>query len=375
MRLILKECDNSTVSPTALDLSPIILPNQTRTSHGLYDCEIAVLQEQGFPLGLAKTLNENNEVFPLRIWLVDNSLSMRNLDSHKISEDSSSNYIEQVKGSRWSEIQQVVEYHSQMAPLLRAPTIFRLLNKPRGSTDPQQFSIGENGTTTIDNELHTALRTIGSVIPYGPSLLTEHIREIRENIEPHVSVLTRDGTKVVIILATNGLPTDVHGDCDDCTKWEFIETLRSLKDLPVCVVIRLCTDDSNVVKFYNFLNQKLELSLEILDDFSQEAKEVYTHNPWLNYALPLHRCREMGCYHPLFVSLDDRRIEIDELREFFIILFGAEHFDSVPNPRKDWKGFLNSVSRIMKTENDQWNPVTKRLSPWVDVEILDKFYK
>jgi hypothetical protein len=42
------------------------------------------------------------------------------------------------------------------------------------------------------------------------------------------------------------------------------------------------------INFYNGLDSELELNMEVLDHFAAEAKEVYKHNKYLNYALPLH---------------------------------------------------------------------------------------
>jgi hypothetical protein len=87
----------------------------------------------------------------------------------------------------------------------------------------------------------------------------------------------------------DGLPTDIYGRCDNNTKLEFTEALQSLEGLPIWIVIRLCTNEDEVVGFYNNLDPDLERNIDVLDDFSQEAEEVCKHNPWLNYALPLHR--------------------------------------------------------------------------------------
>ena len=112
----------------------------------------------------------------------------------------------------------------------------------------------------------------------------------------------------------------------------------------------------------------------MLDDFIGEAQEVYEHNKWLNYALPLHRCRELGYHHRLFDLLDERSFTHDEVRDFLGLLFGEGQFDGVPDPQADWKGFASDVDRIVKKENNQWNPISKKVQPWVDLKKLNKAY-
>jgi hypothetical protein len=68
--------------------------------------------------------------------------------------------------------------------------------------------------------------------PNGVTPLAEHVREIRENILSLEPSLLQDGTKVVVVLATDGLPTDYRGLSDQRSKQEFVEALRSLEGLP-----------------------------------------------------------------------------------------------------------------------------------------------
>jgi hypothetical protein len=117
------------------------------------------------------------------------------------------------------------------------------------------------------------------------------------------------------------------------------------------------------------------LSLEVLDDFVAEAKEIQETNIWLNYGLPLHRMREMGFYSKLFDLLDERKLSKDELREFFRLLFGTSNMDSVPDPEGDWKGFCDAIERLSHKEGKTWNPITKRMDYWVDVRKLKRAYK
>merc|ERR1712038_1813774 len=155
--------------------------------------------------------------------------------------------------------------------------------------------------------------------------------------------LLAEGKRVVIVLATDGLPTNEYGECNNFIKDLFVQSLRSLEGLPVWLVVRLSTDEEDVVEFYNSLDDQLELSMDVLDDFCGEAAEIYEHNSWMNYALPLHRLREMGYHDRMFDMLDERPLTKGELREFCALLFGKDNFDGVPDPSINWKGFLSDI--------------------------------
>lgn len=165
------------------------------------------------------------------------------------------------------------------------------------------------------------------------------------------------------MLATDGLPTDASRN-------GFVQSLRSLEQLPVWLVIRLSTNEDNVINFYNDLDNELELSMDILDDFCGEAAEVYKYNPWINYGLPLHRLREMGCHNRLLDIIDERALTHDELREFCLFIFGLGKCDGLEDPAINWDKFLENVNRIMKKEDLQFNPIKKKMTDWIDVNEL-----
>ena len=142
---------------------------------------------------------------------------------------------------------------------------------------------------------------------------------------------------MAIILATDGLPTDSRGYGGAAIQQRFLEALHGLEGLPVWVVVRLCTDEEKVVEYYNDFDGQLELSMEVLDDFLEEAKEVHEHNPWLNYILPLHRLREMGYHDRVFDMMDERQFTHEELREFCsVLLLDKSPSDELPDPSADW---------------------------------------
>ena len=106
---------------------------------------------------------------------------------------------------------------------------------------------------------------------------------------------------------------------------------------------------------------------------SDEAAEVSKCNKWLNYSLTLHRCREIGFRHRLFDLIDERRLTVDEIKEFCVILFGkgADHW---ADPASDWLDFTDQVKLHMLNEKDQFDPIKERMGPWINVRALNKMY-
>lgn len=354
--------------------SRVSLPASTKQLERLDESVFQTLSEQGFTRGLAEALMKNKIAFPMNIWIVDNSGSMSHQDGHRFIETKRKSDIRLVQCSRWAEMQQTVDYHAQMAALLESPTIFRLLNDPGRLCGPQQFSIAERGKEALSEDLAVAQSTILNTSPSGVTPLTEHLHEIRLNIQDMLPQLRRDGSKVVVVIATDGTPTDSQGFKSHSTEQAFVAALKGLEGLPVWIVVRLCTDDEEVVEYWNNIDSQLELSLEVLDDFVSEAQEVHEHNKWLTYGLPIHRMREMGFHHRLFDLLDERQLSKDELRDFFRLLFGDGKMDGVPDPQADWSEFVSAVSTIVQQESKQWNPITKRMEPWIDIKRLKRDY-
>lgn len=333
---------------------------------------VSLLLEQGYTTGLAQALYKNKQAFAKSIWIVDNSGSMNTSDGKRIVPHRG--IYKFVDSTRWAEMVETVDYHTQLAALLRAPTTFRLLNDPGRVAGPQIFSIActSGSTSNIDQELTVAQQTMVNAQPGGVTPLVQHLQEIhREIVQMHSQL---QGAKVAIILATDGLPTDAHGNHNQSVMQQFQEALRQLEGLPVWIVVRLCTDDDAVAEFYNNLDAQLELSLEVLDDFLAEAKEICEqHNKWLTYGLPLHRMREMGFYHRILDLLDERKLSKSELQLFLKLLFGSA-FDEAPDPEIDWVGFTKVVATLLAKETKVWNPISNKVEPWIDMKKLNREY-
>ena len=116
------------------------------------------------------------------------------------------------------------------------------------------------------------------------------------------------------------------------------------------------------------------MSIEVLDDFFGEAKEVYDVNPWLNYTLPVHRIREAGIQNRLFDLLDERKFTRSELYDFCLLLFGVTAFNAVPDPEADFAAFMKKLTQLVEGEKKQYNPMAKKTKPIIDLKAVARIY-
>mmetsp|Transcript_5081 Transcript_5081/g.6225 ORF Transcript_5081/g.6225 Transcript_5081/m.6225 type:complete len:250 (+) Transcript_5081:17-766(+) len=47
---------------------------------------------------------------------------------------------------------------------------------------------------------------------------------------------------------------------------------------------------------------------------------------------------------------------------------------TLPHPTVNWEAFLSSISSLMMKEKQQWNPVTRKFCPWINVLQLRQLY-
>mmetsp|Transcript_23712 Transcript_23712/g.34573 ORF Transcript_23712/g.34573 Transcript_23712/m.34573 type:complete len:427 (-) Transcript_23712:367-1647(-) len=384
------------INPNYVPPKQNVKPNdESKNFDSIQDSKaIKCLLEQGYTDGLVQTLLSSiqNQTSPVRFWIIDNSGSMNTNDGYRILETRHRHEVKVAPCTRWEELRECVNYHIDLAGLLRAKSHFRVLNPQLGITEfgiaaeARMVSSDPGRTATdsqiIEREVRFGKQSIRKIQASGVTPLTEHILYIYDYLvamsKSDASFLSVDGAQISIIIATDGLPTDDEGYGGKFANDQFINALRSIQQLStsIWIVIRLCTTDDDVVSFYNSLDVELELPLELLDDFRGEAREVAKFNPWINYALPLHRCREFGLHDRILDLMDERQLTRGEVRDFCSLLFGEEKCSDylLPDPEVDWEKFLVKVKELNNSEEKQWNPLRKRASPWIDVKLLHRAY-
>jgi len=98
---------------------------------------------------------------------------------------------------------------------------------------------------------------------------------------------------------------------------------------------------------------------------------VYLRNPWLTYALVLHRFREHGFRVEVLDAIDERALTVHEIRDLCFFLFDVP---TLPDPALDWDNFVKAIAACMARERPHWNPVTKTVMPWINLALLNAMY-
>lgn len=320
------------------------------------------LASNGMPDGINDLFIKACDQFPLRIWVIDNSGSMQTADGKRLvhGPDGKESVV---STSRWAELGDSLMWHAQNAAHLAAPTELRLLNPP-GNRSHQVLTIGQ-GSDGLGIEGETrAVRQMVNSAPTGRTPLCEQIRQVCHRVESMAGTLRASGQRVVIVIASDGAATD--GD--------VAAAMRPLQQLPVWVVVRLCTDDESVVNYWNRVDEDLEIDMDVLDDLGGEAGEVTAHNAWLTYGAALHRLREWGCTERVMDLLDEKPLGVTEMRELVELILGRSAMD-VPDPQLSYPQFEAALKQVMASQRDIWCPMRNKKKPWFSERKLRKAYK
>jgi len=311
------------------------------------------LKSQNWPTGLIEMLIQGFLKTPIRFIIVDNSGSMASSDGQQIINQGNQGRF--VKCSRWTELTGALRFHAALAEAARAPTEFRLLNNAL----PILLGVGDDN----GQKLHQ-LFDLFDQSPSGGTPLCRHIGEIVAQITALAPQLYANNQKAVLIIASDGEASD--GDVS--------RAMEPLKNLPVWVVIRLCTGEERICEYWSNIDKQLEIDMDVLDDLEEEAKEIHKVNDWITYGEPLHRLREFGIILKDMDMLDETALSPDQMRSVMAVLLTGGPASEVPHPAMDWSAFTGFVKPINDTLPKTWSPMTKSMQTWVLMSQLQRKY-
>merc|ERR1719502_2629197 len=317
-----------------------------------------------FPPGLTSELVSSIDAFPMRIMIVDNSGSMQASDGARLVQTDKFVY-RRISCSRWQELSEEVNECASLAAALNTRLDVHLLNPSLGfsamSICPEAGcpAIAPRGPTGTPEKLREAIQ---KQRPGGTTPLTEAVINVVAMIEPVQAELRSRGQRVVVIIATDGLPND---------RRSFVSAMQRLQCLPVWVVVRLCTDEDAVVDYWNDLDRALEAPLEVLDDVCGEAAEVGKANAWLTYSPALPLARMLGLPSPLYDALDEATLLPSQVKQFLEEYLGC---DALPEPALDPRAFAEAVKAALgaAAPGSTLEPRCGKLKPWVDLRELER---
>lgn len=259
----------------------------------------AIYRDCGVPPQLSQVLAEEDRSIALRVYILDNSGSMSRGDG-SILYPTHSGLFDIRKASRWEELKQMAREQAEWNAKIGVPSEFVLLNSPNPSNPVDGRDLiridAQRGSTKVQL---ASLRNLLECYPGGGTPLTERLHDLRQRLRQSAPELREHGRKLMLILVTDGVP-------NGC-KHDLVSAIRCLaNELPVHIVVRLCTNDDSLASFYNEVDKELEISLDILDDFQGESRDIYHYNPWLTYSHVLHKVREAGTLCRVLDLLDER---------------------------------------------------------------------
>eukprot|EP01035_Chromulina_nebulosa_P019852 gene19852-25802_t len=310
--------------------------------------------KHNWPVGFREEVYKSCKKVAMRFYIIDDSGSMITNDGKRVAYTESGE-ARVVKCTRWSELSESISFLAEMSEHLEVPSQFQLLN----GADPVIVGLQkDNG-----DSYHFLKEALGES-PAGATPLCSHIKSIVVEISSIADVLKRNGQKVAVIIATDGESSDGN----------VANALQPLTNLPVLVILRLCTNEKEVIRYWDSIDNQLELDIDVLDDQIGDGAQVIQKNGWLTYGAPIHRMREFGSVMKEFDIIDESLLSSEQMRIICATLFLEGKVSALPHPGADWVAFLQRVKQLNASTPKVFCANTEKMKPWIDINKLARLY-
>lgn len=260
------------------------------------------LRSNNWPPFLQNYMISHLDRYPIRYFIIDDSSSMGISDGERFINDDT-NFRNQYC-TRWEELAQTLK--------------FQIALSTRGDIKSKFFMLSGQ---EFDNETSSESKMLmkASTFARGGTPLCQTIYKVIDDLKSHEDWLRENDKVATVSIATDGLSSD--GD--------VAIPLNILKNMPVRIILRLCTDEDSVVEYWNKIDKELEINLDILDGYVDEAIEIYKPNPWLCYGLPLHQMREFGVSSLELDHINDRELDYVSKLKLVTMIYGDDFSDVI----------------------------------------------
>lgn len=277
------------------------------------------------------------------IVCLDNSISMEQEDGKILELDCSNNITRLYGVSRWyelrSKILQVVDYNLKrnfkVSYYLLNPSYKGIWKKDIDyiEIDPlDSIEFNKNKIKILDKIILNSNNIRGS------TPLDEFTQYIRNNVIEY----NRSKNKHLV------LSYSIFTDGEPSTKINFEKELKILgSQYPVFLTINLCTENNEIVEYYNDLDKTIGSELggiDVIDDIESEEKEVIDcGNNFVTYCQEIHVARMAGCYSIASDMLDEEKLSIFHTMKLIKELSQSQ----LPN----WTDRENFIKELLKVIN------------------------
>lgn len=197
--------------------------------------------------------------------------------------------------SRWDEVAESVRVIAGLADAAKAPTEIRFLN----NAQPIVIGTAEDKGDELER-----VTTQLAVEPHGQTPICAQLLEVITQVKGMENELRSSQKVALLVIMTDGESSD----------GSIIETLKALEGLPVQVIVRISTEEKEVVDYWQNINSELDLDIYVLEGYEWEANLVQNKNSWLTYGEPLHQIRAFGIAVPGVNTLSYRQLNKENIK-------------------------------------------------------------
>lgn len=134
----------------------------------------------------------------------------------------------------------------------------------------------------------TSKSQLNATFSNPPRGYTPLCQALRDTVQKKMDHLKGDEKKLLIIVCTDGQPTDREGRSDSSNFRSLLENVVSRPDREIRVGFLACTDDDDVMRWLNSMDEEVR-HVDVTDDFYSEREEVlragrvrsFNRNDWL----------------------------------------------------------------------------------------------